>query len=84
MARIIKKKRFKRRNFIYRKKVCSFCTDKVKEIDYKDISKLSRFTTERGKIITRRVSGACAKHQRMLAEAVKRARFIALIPYIRK
>lgn len=79
----IKKKRPKRQ-FILRKKVCMFCVEKVKAIDYKDIGQLSKFTTERGKMIPRRVSGVCAKHQRILAEAIKRARFIALIPFIRK
>ncbi|MBN3038292.1 MAG: 30S ribosomal protein S18 [Candidatus Omnitrophica bacterium] len=79
-----KKKRRPKRQFIIRKKVCSFCVEKAKTIDYKDIAKLTKFTTERGKMIPRRVSGVCAKHQRVLAMAIKRARFIALIPYIRK
>ena len=64
-----------------RRKVCSFCVDKVDEIDYKDVAKLSRFTTERGKILPRRISGVCAKHQRKLTLAIKRARAIALLPY---
>ena len=79
-----KKKRRPRRQFIARKKVCSFCTEKTKAIDYKDVAKLTKFTTERGKMIPRRVSGVCARHQRMLAMAIKRARFIALIPFVRK
>ncbi|MDR2505909.1 MAG: 30S ribosomal protein S18 [Oscillospiraceae bacterium] len=65
-----------------RKKVCSFCVDKIEFIDYKDISRIRRFTNERGKIVPRRMSGNCAKHQRQLAEAVKRARIVALLPYI--
>ena len=64
-----------------RRKVCQFCVDKVDHIDYKDITTLRRYLTERGKILPRRVSSACAKHQRALAMAIKRARFIALLPY---
>ena len=65
-----------------RKKVCIFCQDKVTEIDYKDIAKLRKFTSERAKILPRRVSGNCALHQRQLATAIKRARQMALLPYI--
>ncbi len=64
-----------------KKKICSFCVDKVTKIDYKDIPKLRRYTTERGKILPRRISGNCAKHQRQLTLAVKRARNIALLPF---
>ena len=64
-----------------RKKVCSFCVDKIEYIDYKDINRLRRFVNERGKILPRRMSGNCAKHQRQLSEAIKRARAIALLPY---
>ena len=63
-----------------RRKVCSFCVDKVEAIDYKDIPRLRRYITERGKILPRRISGACAKHQRQLTVAVKRARNVALLP----
>ena len=63
-----------------RRKVCSFCVDKVDHIDYKDAAKLRRFTTERGKILPRRISGNCAKHQRQVTLAIKRARNIALLP----
>ena len=63
-----------------RKKVCSFCVDKVDHIDYKDAGKLRRFITERGKILPRRISGNCAKHQRQVTLAIKRARNIALLP----
>ena len=64
-----------------RKRVCAFCVDKVTEIDYKDTAKLRKYVTERGKILPRRISGNCAKHQRLLTEAVKRARIAALLPY---
>ena len=64
-----------------RRKVCSFCVDKVEEIDYKDVAKLRRYVTERGKILPRRISGTCAKHQRQLTVAIKRARCVALLPF---
>jgi len=65
----------------FRRKVCKVCTGKLK-IDYKDAGALRRFTTDRGKILPRRITGTCAKHQRRLAQAIKRARFLALIPYV--
>lgn len=64
-----------------RRKICAFCADKSKSIDYKDTVKLKRFLTERGKIQPRRSSGVCAKHQRQLAMAIKHARVMALLPY---
>ena len=64
-----------------RKKVCSFCVDKVEQIDYKDVAKLRSYITERGKILPRRISGNCAKHQRQVTVAIKRARNIALLPF---
>jgi small subunit ribosomal protein S18 len=64
-----------------RRKVCAFCVDKATEIDYKDIIKLKKFISERGKILPRRISGTCAKHQRQLTTAIKRARHIALLPF---
>jgi len=64
-----------------RRKICAFCADKSKSIDYKDTMKLKRFLTERGKIQPRRTSGVCAKHQRHLAMAIKRARMMAMLPY---
>jgi small subunit ribosomal protein S18 len=70
-------------HLVMRKRFCRFCVDKVKSIDYKDIKRLEAFITERGKIISSRISGNCAKHQRRIAEAIKKARFISLIPYIR-
>ena len=69
------------RNRSPRKKVCSFCVDKVELIDYKDAGKLRRYITERGKILPRRISGNCAKHQRQVTVAIKRARNIALLPF---
>ncbi len=66
---------------MHRRKVCRFCLDKVDLIDYKDVRLLQNYIPERGKILPRRISGSCATHQRMLAEAIKRARNIALIPY---
>ena len=64
-----------------KKKVCAFCADKA-EIDYKDVPRLKKFITEKGKILPRRASGVCAKHQRPLAVAIKRARQIALLPFV--
>jgi len=64
-----------------KRKVCAFCADKATYIDYKDVNRMRRFVTERGKILPRRVSGNCAKHQRALAVAIKRARELALLPY---
>ena len=65
-----------------RRKVCAFCVDKVECIDYKDAAKLRRYTSERGKILPRRTTGTCAMHQRQLTEAIKRARQIALLPFV--
>ena len=65
-----------------RKKVCTFCVEKDAVIDYKDTAKLRRYMSERAKILPKRATGTCAKHQRMLTEAIKRARQIALLPYI--
>lgn len=65
-----------------RRKVCTFCVDKVEQIDYKDTAKIRRFISERSKILPRRMTGTCASHQRQLTEAIKRARHIALLPYI--
>jgi small subunit ribosomal protein S18 len=65
-----------------KKKVCSFCVDHAKEIDYKDVAKLKRYITEKGKILPRRQTGTCAEHQRALTVAIKRAREMALLPYV--
>ena len=74
---MIQKKRGRRK-----KKVCNFCTDKIDFIDYKDTARMRKFyISERGKILPRRVTGNCAKHQRTLTQAVKRARHVALLPY---
>lgn len=64
-----------------KRKVCTFCMEKSEAIDYKDINKLRKFVTERGKILPRRISGNCDKHQRELTRAIKRARNIALLPF---
>ena len=64
-----------------RRKVCNFCVEKVNAIDYKEAGKLKKYVTEKGKILPRRMTGVCAKHQRMLTEAVKRARIMALLPF---
>jgi len=69
------------KGFFTKKKICKFCVQKLK-IDYKDADGLRRFITERGKILPRRITGTCAKHQRALAEAIKRARIIALLPFV--
>ena len=65
-----------------RKQVCAFCADKVEKIDYKDVAKLRKFITEKGKILPRRMSGVCAAHQRELTTAIKRARQMALLPFV--
>ena len=64
-----------------RKKACSFCADRVSTVDYKDSSRLKKYVTERGKVLPRRISGNCARHQRVLTLAIKRARNIALMPF---
>ena len=64
-----------------RKKVCQFCADKTETIDYKDVEKLKKYVTERGKILPRRITGNCAVHQRQLTVSIKRARTMALMPY---
>ena len=64
-----------------KRKVCAFCSEKAEKIDYKDVAKLRKYVTERGKILPRRISGTCAKHQRELTDSIKRARNIALLPF---
>ena len=63
-------------------KTCRFCSDKVEGIDYKELSRIGRYVTDRGKMIPSRITGTCAKHQRRLAVAIKRARYMALLPYV--
>lgn len=65
-----------------RKKVCSFCVDRIEQIDYKDVPRLRKYLSERAKIIPRRVTGTCAAHQREMTIAIKRARHVALLPYV--
>ena len=72
----------RRQNRKGRKKVCSFCVDKVDYIDYKDVARLHKFISDRAKILPRRVTGTCAAHQRELTTAIKRARHLALLPYV--
>ena len=67
---------------IPRRKVCAFCQNKADVIDYKDVNTLKKYITEGGKILPRRMTGVCAKHQRVLAVAIKRARYMALLPYV--
>jgi len=64
-----------------KRRVCSFCVDKIEHVDYKDAGRLKRYITERGKILPRRISGNCARHQRQLTVAIKRARIMALLPF---
>ncbi len=64
-----------------RKKVCFYCSNKAETIDYKDVEKIKKYTSERGKILPRRITGCCAKHQRQLTIAIKRARHVALLPF---
>ena len=83
--RIMRKRTEKRRDtpFLRRgpRKTCRFCSERVHEVDYKEINRIARYVTERGKIIPSRLTGTCARHQRKLSTAVKRARFMALLPY---
>ena len=72
-------KRYKKQ---IRRKVCAFCADKTTSIDYKDVNRFRKYITEKGKIVPRRQTGACARHQRMVTQAIKRARYMALIPYV--
>ena len=76
------KEKGQRRPMFRRRKVCKFCVDKIDDINYKDVKLIGPFVPERGKILPRRISGTCAKHQRKLQTAIKRARQIALIPYV--
>lgn len=71
----------RRKVFFRRRKVCKFCVDKIEYIDYKDLKLLSQFIPERAKILPRRISGTCARHQRLLQQAIKRARIVALLPF---
>lgn len=81
MAATTSKKRAKTKDRKPKKKLCNFCVDKVDDINYKDLARLRKFISERGKILPRRISGNCARHQRALTVAVKRARIIAFLPF---
>jgi small subunit ribosomal protein S18 len=76
------KRRWEGTKYVPKRKVCAFCSDKIKDIDYKDPVKLRQYVSDRGKIDPRRKTGTCAKHQRALAVAIKRARHLALLPYV--
>jgi len=78
----VKSKRWNKPRYVARRKVCAFCVNKVREIDYKDPDKLRGYISDRAKIATRRRTGTCARHQRILATAIKRARHLALLPYV--
>lgn len=80
VGRRFKEKRKKR--VFYVRKRCRFCSLKLSFIDYKDVDTLRQFVTEKGKILSRRFTGTCAKHQRQLSQAIKRARYLALLPYV--
>lgn len=71
----------RKRVFYRRRKVCKFCAERIEYIDYKDVKLLQQFIPERAKILPRRISGTCAKHQRTLQQAIKRARHLALLPF---
>ncbi|HHU16788.1 MAG TPA: 30S ribosomal protein S18 [Clostridiales bacterium] len=71
----------RKRGGMRRKKVCQFCADKTETIDYKDVDKLRKYITDRGKILPKRITGTCAVHQREVTKAIKRARIVALLPY---
>jgi small subunit ribosomal protein S18 len=73
--------RKKKKTFLRRRKVCRFCADKVNDVDYKDVRLLQQYIVERSMILPRRVSGTCAKHQRMVQQAIKRARHLALLAF---
>ena len=81
-ARGAEKKDPQRRTLFRRRKICKFCADKIDDINYKDVKLLGPFVPERGKILPRRISGTCAMHQRKLQTAIKRARQLALVPYV--
>ena len=72
----------RRRGGMRRKKVCQFCADKTEVIDFKDVDKLKKYVTERGKILPKRITGTCAVHQREVTTAIKRARIVALLPHV--
>ncbi|MBI4974388.1 MAG: 30S ribosomal protein S18 [Candidatus Omnitrophica bacterium] len=85
MFKFERKKRFKKeplKKGIFKKRPCRFCGDKVKNIDYLDYQKFQKFLTERGKIVPSRLSGNCASHQRQLAQAIKKARVLSLLPFV--
>ena len=81
-AKLALKKKDGLKKRVYKKRPCRFCGDKIKNIDYLDYGKFQKLLTERGKIVPSRISGTCAKHQRQLAKAIKKARTLALLPFV--
>ncbi|RKY42399.1 MAG: 30S ribosomal protein S18 [Candidatus Makaraimicrobium thalassicum] len=79
----MKKKVVRKGRKVFKKRPCRLCKDNTKSVDYKDINFLNRFVSDRGRIITSRITGNCAKHQRMVANAIKRARLAALLPFVK-
>ncbi len=75
-------RRWDRSKYVPKRKVCAFCKDKIKDIDYKNVNLIRPYISDRGKIEPRRKTGACAKHQRMVSSAIKRARHVAMLPYV--
>jgi small subunit ribosomal protein S18 len=82
--RITSDNNLRQKRTYFRKKVCKLCVRKAQSVDYKDVDLLRKFVTDRGKILPRRITGTCAKHQRMLSKAIMRARMIALLPFVSK
>ncbi len=82
VKRVRRRKREKLDGPLFRKKFCRLCQEKVDSIDYRDLKRLEKFITERGKIVPRRISGNCARHQRRVSSAIKRARHMALLPFV--
>jgi len=81
-SRFKKKRRGPSKKRFFKKRECKFCVEKIPVVDYKDTPKLQRYITERGKIVSSRISGNCARHQRRVAKAIKRARVIGLLPFV--
>ena len=80
--RVVKKRLPTDKRRVLRKKACKFCADRAESIDFRDTAKLLKFSSERGKILPRRISGNCSRHQRQLSRSIKRARAVALLPYV--
>ena len=79
----MKKREIKKPRKVFKKRPCRLCKDKAKSVDYKDVALVSRFVSDRGRIISSRITGSCAKHQRMISNAIKRARLAGLLPFVK-